>query len=97
MTFNFGASGNELLNREKLKHLARMHAIVEFLLLLQDHSEFSEEVYQFVAESACNKYMASNSPIHNFAALQKNRLCDLTITLDTVDASIKELVIKAVF
>lgn len=92
MTFNFGA-GNDNLNAGKLKHLARMHAIVEFFLLIQDHTKFSTDCYQHIGEFACNKYMGANSPIQNVSHLQKCKLCDLTLIMDCVDATvIKELV-----
>lgn len=88
MTFNFGTSENEVLNSGKLKHLARMHVIIEFVLLVEDHSEFPRECYQHILEYACNKYMAPNSPIQSFSAVQKNRLYDLTMAMNCVNASV---------
>lgn len=64
-----------------------MHTAAEFLLLAQEHCNFSEECSQLVAEEACNKYLIEDSPIQNFTKLQNNRLCDLTISLITADTS----------
>lgn len=90
MTFNIGRSGSEILNSGKLEHLARMHAIVEFFLLIQDHSKFSPECYQDIGENACRKYMAPDSPIENFSGLQNNTLCDLTVRMKYIDISVTE-------
>lgn len=99
MTFNCGTSGNEVLNSGKLKHLARMHAIIEFFLLVEDHTEFPRECYQYIGEYACNKYMTPNSPIQSFSAVQKNRLCDLTMAMNCVNASVikKFVVVSRIF
>lgn len=72
---------------KKLTHLACMHTVAEFLLLAQEHCNFSEDCCQFVAEQACSKYLIEESQIENFARLQNNRLCDLTISLNTADTS----------
>lgn len=88
MTFKFESGGNEILNTRKLKHLARMHVIVEFFLLIQDHSKFPSKCYQDIGEYAVIKYMGPDSPIQNFSALEKSKLCDLTLKMDCIDASI---------
>lgn len=83
MTFNTGTSTNKLINLAK--HLARMHTVVEFLMLVHDQFRFSKECYQKVAQVACDKYMSSNSPIEDIATLQKNRLCDLSMSINSID------------
>lgn len=93
MTFKFESGGNEICV-QKLKHLARMHVIVEFFLLIQDHSKFPSKCYQCIGEYAVVKYMGPDSPIQNFSALEKSKLCDLTLKMDCIDASIvKEYVV----
>lgn len=86
ITFNFSTDVSACYLK-KLAHLARMHTVAEFLLLAQEHCNFSEECCQSVAKQACSKYLSEKSPIQNFSTLQKNRLCDLTISLNTADSS----------
>lgn len=88
MTFNLTTSGNEIVNTKKLEHLARMHVIVEFFLLVQNHSEFPSKCYQYIGECALSKYMGPDSPIQAFSALERSKLCDLTLKVDCIDASI---------
>lgn len=90
MSFHFNANTSTVRNLKKLTHLARMHVVVEFLLLTQARCNFSEESCQSVAEQACNNYMGRNSPIQSFSMLQNNKLCDLTITLNSADSSITQ-------
>lgn len=88
MTFDFGANENVELYSARLKHLARMHAVVEFFLLVEDQTGFLPETYQYIGRCACNKYMTPTSPIQDFSALQANRLCDLTLTVNCIDESV---------
>lgn len=91
LNFNIG---NEILNTKKLKHLAQMHAVLEFFLLIKDHAKFPTKCYQYIGECAYKKYVGENSPIPDFSTLQKSKLCDLTLSMDCIDESvIEELVL----
>lgn len=89
-TFNLETSLNTSFNTEKLKHLARMHVIVEFFLLFEDHANFPTECFECIGEYAYNKFMGPNSTIQNFSALEKSKLCDLTLMIDCIDSSVIE-------
>lgn len=72
-------------SQHKLYQLSALHIVLEFLQLMATGYgvTMSFEALQSIGQHAFDKYLGCNSPISLFSTLLENRLCDITVSLNS--------------
>lgn len=83
---HFGAAVTSVEESQyKLYQLSALHIVLEFLQLMATGYglTMSFEALQSIGQQVFDKYLRCNSPIASFSSLLENRLCDITVSLNS--------------